>query len=678
MFRISQMMHEVLSPGSMRPIRTPKAPVVIWNLIRRCNLTCRHCYTTSADIDFPGELSSEQAFSVIDDLADYGVPALILSGGEPLLRPDIFELTHYAKNKGMYVGLSSNGTLINEENINAVKAAGYDYVGISIDGNRKTHDYFRRRQGGFDDAMHGLSLCSQNDIKVGLRFTLTKDNFADLPDILDTLREFNIDKFYLSHLNYSGRGRTNRGDDAHYEMTRKAVDMLFENCLEDLSQGINREYVTGNNDADGVYFYHWVKKRYPDKAAHIKKRLLAWGGNSTGKFIANIDNVGNVHPDTFWWNYSIGNVKDKPFSQIWKNTSDPLMQAFRQSPRQLKGRCGNCSYSQICNGNTRVRAYVAYQDPLAEDPGCYLNDEEIKLTNYPTAPLESWPMQKTVRFDPRTTQNNVSPIKFRAKKTNKGKIYLVGAGPGDADLLTVKALRLIQKADVIVYDRLISSEILDQIPKTTQTVFVGKQPSNHSMSQEKINQLLIKLARSNEHVVRLKGGDPFIFGRGGEELEALADAGIPYQVIPGVSAANGCGAYSGIPLTHRDFTQSVTFVTGHSKKNSIPGIDFKSLANVKHTLVFYMGLSSMVEISAGLINAGMSVNTPAAAIQNGTTQQQIIIKGTIASLPDQAKALHTPVLIIVGEVVSLADKLSWFEPDSDTGQICEFVNHEAV
>ena len=678
MFRISQMMHEVLSPGSMRAIRTPKAPVVIWNLIRRCNLTCRHCYTTSADIDFPGELSSNQAFSVIDDLADYGVPALILSGGEPLLRPDIFKLTHYAKNKGMYIGLSSNGTLINEQNISDIKTAGYDYVGISIDGMRKTHDYFRRREGGFDDAMRGLSLCSQNDIKVGLRFTLTKDNFNDLPEIFETLQQFKIDKFYLSHLNYSGRGRTNRGDDAHHEMTRRAVDILFENCLNDISKGINREYVTGNNDADGVYFYHWVKKRFPDKAAHIKKRLLAWGGNSTGKFIANIDNVGNVHPDTFWWNYSIGNVKDKPFSQIWKNTIDPLMLAFRQSPRQLKGRCGNCSYSQICNGNTRVRAYVAHGDPLAEDPGCYLNDQEIKLTNHPTAPLENWPMQKTVRFNPEKPPRNVSPIKFTPKSSSLGQVYLVGAGPGDADLLTVKALRLIQCADVIVYDRLISSEVLDKIPKTTQTVFVGKQPTNHSMSQEKINELLIKLAHSNQHVVRLKGGDPFIFGRGGEELQALAEAGITYEVVPGVSAANGCGAYSGIPLTHRDFTQSVTFITGHNKKDNKLEIDFLSLAKTKHTLVFYMGLSSLSEISAGLIKGGMSAKTPAAAIHNGTTQQQIIIRSTLASLPEKTSELRTPVLIIVGEVVSLADKLSWFEPGNTPALIYEQLNYEAV
>ena len=678
MFRISQMMHEVLSPGSQRAIRTPKAPVVIWNLIRRCNLTCRHCYTTSADIDFPGELTTKQAFAVIDDLADYGVPALILSGGEPLLRPDIFELTQHAKNKGMYVGLSSNGTLINTRNIADIKAARYDYVGISIDGKRKTHDYFRRREGGFDDAMNGLSLCSQNNIKVGLRFTLTKDNHNDLPEILKTLKQFNIDKFYLSHLNYSGRGRTNRGDDAHHEITRKAVDLLFENCLNDLRQGIHREYVTGNNDADGVYFYHWVKKRFPDQAQHIKKRLLAWGGNSTGKFIANIDNVGNVHPDTFWWNYSIGNVKDKPFSQIWKNTQDPLMLAFRQSPRQLKGRCGNCSYSQICNGNTRVRAYVTHNDPLAEDPGCYLSDKEIKLINRPSAPLEDWPMQKTVRFDPTKKQKNVEPIQFTPKHESFGQVYLVGAGPGDVDLLTLKALRLIQCADVIVYDRLISTEILDQIPKTTQTVFVGKQPTNHSMSQKKINELLIKLARSNTHVVRLKGGDPFIFGRGGEELEALALAGIPYQVVPGVSAANGCGAYAGIPLTHRDFTQSVTFITGHSKKDNKLCIDFKHLANAKHTLVFYMGLSSLAEICSNLIRNGMSLSTPAAAIHNGTTQQQIIIQSTLAGLPDKSSELQTPVLIIVGEVVSLADKLSWFKPGYDTQQITESLSNEAV
>ncbi len=674
MFRISQMMQEVLSPGSMRPIRTPKAPVVIWNLIRRCNLTCRHCYSTSADIDFPGELTTEQAKSVIDDLAGYSVPALILSGGEPLLRHDIFELTQYAKSKHLYVGLSSNGTLITENNIKQIKAAGYNYVGISIDGNRENHDYFRRRQGGFDDAMRGLSLCSQNDIKVGLRFTLTKDNFADLEDIIDTLREFNVDKFYLSHLNYSGRGRTNRRDDAHHKMTRTAIDLLFENCLKDLTAGINREYVTGNNDADGVYFYHWVKKRFPEQAETIKRRLVAWGGNSTGKFIANIDNIGNVHPDTFWWNYSIGNVKDKPFSQIWQQTDDPLIHKFRQSPRELKGRCGNCSYSSICNGNTRVRAYVSSGDPMGEDPGCYLTDNEIELKNNPTKALENWLMPKTVRFDPEKTRKKPAKLKLATQTAKNGKVYLVGAGPGDPGLLTVKALTLIQNADVVVHDRLISKGVLDLIPKTTEVINVGKQMSNHSLAQDSINQLLIKLAQTNKSVVRLKGGDPFIFGRGGEELQALVKAGIAHEVVPGISAANGCGAYSGIPLTHRDYTQSVTFVTGHCKEDKLD-LDFNYLANCNHTIVFFMALSSFPKLSSELIRHGLSVNTPAAAIYNGTTESQVVIKGTIQSLPDKTKAMKSPVLIIIGDVVRLAEDLSWFNSEALPDKL---LNYEVV
>ncbi len=671
MFRISQMMHEVLSPGSMRPIRTPKAPVVIWNLIRRCNLTCRHCYSTSADIDFPGELTTSQAKAVIDDLADYGVPALILSGGEPLLRHDIFELTQYAKQKRLYVGLSSNGTLITRENINRIKAAGYDYVGISIDGNRPNHDYFRRREGGFDEAMRGLSLCSQNGIKVGLRFTLTKDNFPDLPDIIDTLREFKVDKFYLSHLNYSGRGRTNRRDDAHHRMTRAAVDMLFENCLIDLEAGINREYVTGNNDADGVYFYHWVKQRFPQQAEHIKQRLTAWGGNSTGKFIANIDNVGNVHPDTFWWNYSIGNVKDQPFSQIWQHTDDTLMQKFRESPRALKGRCGNCSYSQICNGNTRVRAYVSSGDPMGEDPGCYLSDKEIELTDKPTPALKQWSMPKTVRFDPEKFRKRPAKLELATHKPVNGKVYLVGAGPGDPGLLTVKALELIQKADVVIHDRLISNEILDLISKTCEVINVGKQTSNHNLPQQDINQLLIKLAQTNKSVVRLKGGDPFIFGRGGEELQALAKADIAYEVVPGVSAANGCGAYSGIPLTHRDFTQSVTFVTGHNKENKL-NLDFEYLAKSDHTIVFYMALANFTELSRELIRHGMNKSTPAAAIYNGTTNSQTVIKSTLEHLPDKTGQLKPPVLIILGQVVNLADDLSWFLADRINEKILHY------
>ena len=380
MFRISQYMQALANPEPLGPKREPSGPVVIWNLIRRCNLTCKHCYSISADTNFPGELSTEQVFTVMDDLKNYGVPVLILSGGEPLLRPDIFEISRRAKEMGFYVGLSSNGTLITNENIKDIADVNYDYVGISIDGVRETHDVFRQMQGGFDAAMNGIRLCRDHNLKIGMRFTITQDNAEQLPDLLEIMEQERIDKFYLSHLNYAGRGNRNRKDDVFHQMTRNAMDLLFDTCWEDVQAGRKREFVTGNNDADGVYLLMWVRKHFPEKESYMREVLTRWGGNSSGVNISNIDNLGKVHPDTFWWHYDLGNVKDRPFSEIWQDTSDPLMAGLKSRPRPLKGRCGACQYLDICGGNTRVRAHQLTGDPWDEDPACYLDDEEIGVT----------------------------------------------------------------------------------------------------------------------------------------------------------------------------------------------------------------------------------------------------------------------------------------------------------
>jgi len=377
MFRMTQFMKTLAVDTPLGPARKPPGPVVIWNLVRRCNLTCKHCYSISADKDFPGELNTDQVFTVMDDLKSFKVPVLILSGGEPLLRPDIYDISHRAKEMGFYVGLSTNGTLITKDNIKQIADVGYDYVGISIDGMEKTHDYFRRREGAFKESMQGIGLCKENGIKVGMRFTLTQDTAPELPDILDLMDERDIDKFYLSHLNYAGRGNKNRKDDVFHKMTRENMDLLFDRCWEHIQSGKEREFVTGNNDADGVYLMQWVQKRMPEKVAALKTRLEQWGGNSSGVNISNIDNLGNVHPDTFWWNYDLGNVKDRAFSEIWQDTSDPLMAGLKQEQRPLKGRCAACEHKAICGGNTRVRAYSLTSDPWEEDPACYLTDKEI-------------------------------------------------------------------------------------------------------------------------------------------------------------------------------------------------------------------------------------------------------------------------------------------------------------
>lgn len=377
MFRISQYMRELAHPTAVGLKRNPPGPVVIWNLIRRCNLTCKHCYSISADRDFPGELSTSEVFGVMDDLKAFGVPVLILSGGEPLLRPDIFDISQRAKDMGFYVGLSTNGTLIDEKNIGNIAGVGYDYIGISIDGMRETHDNFRRKHGAFDASMKGIHLCQDRSIKVGMRFTMTQDNAHELPQLLQLMEDEDIDKFYLSHLNYAGRGNINRAHDAILDTTRSAMNLLLDTCWRYEAENRPKEFVTGNNDADGVYLLFWVKRHFPDRVAHMRAKLAQWGGNSSGVNIANIDNLGNVHPDTFWWHYNLGNVRKRTFSEIWQDVSDPLMAGLKAKPRRVKGRCGECSYFDICGGNTRVRAYQLSGDPWAEDPACYLSDDEI-------------------------------------------------------------------------------------------------------------------------------------------------------------------------------------------------------------------------------------------------------------------------------------------------------------
>jgi heme d1 biosynthesis radical SAM protein NirJ len=377
MFRISQYMQELAAPTPMGPARKPPGPVVIWNLIRRCNLTCKHCYSISADKDFAGELTTDEVLRTMEDLKAFKVPALILSGGEPLLRPDFFDIAKRSKQLGFYTALSSNGTLIDERMMEKIVPVDFGYVGVSLDGLGATHDKFRRMDGAFDKSLHAIRLCRDAGLKVGVRFTLTQDNYADLPGLLRLVEAEGIDRFYFSHLNYAGRGNKNRKDDAHHRMTRTAMDLLFETCWRHQQEGQQKEFTTGNNDADGVYLLHWVRRKFPERAAHIEAKLRQWGGNASGVNVANIDNLGNVHPDTMWWHYTIGNVRERPFSRIWPDVSDPLMAGLKTSPRPVKGRCAGCAYLGICNGNTRVRAQQLTGDPWAEDPGCYLTDEEI-------------------------------------------------------------------------------------------------------------------------------------------------------------------------------------------------------------------------------------------------------------------------------------------------------------
>jgi len=244
-----------------------------------------------------------------------------------------------------------------------------------------------------------------------------------------------------------------------------------------------------------------------------------------------------------------------------------------------------------------------------------------------------------------------------------GKVWLVGAGPGDPDLLTVKAARLIAQADALVYDHLVGEGIIDLARPDARRIYAGKQASKHTLPQEAINRLLVDLAQQGLSVVRLKGGDPFIFGRGGEELETLVASGIPFEVVPGVTAAAGCAAYSGFPLTHRDHAQSVTFVTGHLRDGTV-NLDWPALAHPRQTVVFYMGIGAAASICTQMIDHGLPATTPAAVIRNGTLPSQQILLATLGTLPQRIAeiGIKPPALIVVGSVVNLHDKLDWFKP----------------
>ena len=378
MFRLSQYMRQLIAPSPVRRGGDGSVkPVVIWNLTRRCNLRCRHCYTVSADVEFPGELSHDQAIGVVDDVAGFGIPALILSGGEPLARRDFFEIAERARESLRFLALSTNGTTIIGEVADRVAEIGFDYVGISLDGIGKTNDWFRGQAGAFDRALAGVRACKKRNIKVGLRFTLTQDNAAQLPELLALADAEGVDKFYLSHLVYAGRGDKHRGEDARWSHSRHAMDLLIDRAWVAESEGLPLEIVTGNNDADAVYLLHWAARHFPEeRVEHLRQHLEAWGGNASGVGVANIDPQGNVHPDTYWSDYTVGSVKKHRFSELW-NGDDPMLAQLRRRPRPLKGRCGECAFKSVCGGNTRIRALQLTGDPWAEDPACYMTDDEI-------------------------------------------------------------------------------------------------------------------------------------------------------------------------------------------------------------------------------------------------------------------------------------------------------------
>lgn len=359
---------------------TGHGPVVVWNTTRTCNLDCTHCYSDSEPKQYEGELSTKEAREFIDNLDHFNVPVLLFSGGEPLIRDDIYELAEYTAKKGIRPTLSTNGTLITRDVAQRLKNIGVGYVGISFDGLPQTHDEFRGTEGAFDQALEGLHNCLDVGQKVGLRFTINRHNYHDLDDIFDLIEAENIPRACLYHLVYSGRGSEMIKEDISKEESRQVMDLIIDRTLEFQKRGLDKEILTVDNHTDGIYIYLRMKEEYPEKAENILKLLKRNGGNRSGIAIANVNWVGDVHPDQFTQNHTLGNVRNRNFSEIWTDTSqNGILAGLKNRKSLLKGRCAECKWLDICNGNFRPRAEALYGDFWQEDPACYLTDEEIGL-----------------------------------------------------------------------------------------------------------------------------------------------------------------------------------------------------------------------------------------------------------------------------------------------------------
>ena len=347
-------------------------PVVVWTSTRRCNLRCMHCYMDAGPDRDAAELTTAQAKAMIDDLAAFGAPVLLFSGGEPLMREDIFQLGRYAAGKGLRTALSTNGTLITAETAARIKDAGFSYAGISLDGLEAANDRFRRSGGAFERTLTGISNCRNAGVRAGLRFTINRHTFKDIEGIFELIEQEEIPRACFYHLVYSGRASSMMKDDLTAQEMRGAMDLIFEKCAS-----TRAEILTVDNHADGVYLYKYLETRDPVRAAEALRLLRINGGNKSGIGIANVDDLGFVHADQFWGGYSFGNVKERKFSEIWSDESDDLLKGLRNRSALLKGKCSRCGFKDLCGGNFRVRAEAVYQDVWQEDPACYLTEEEI-------------------------------------------------------------------------------------------------------------------------------------------------------------------------------------------------------------------------------------------------------------------------------------------------------------
>lgn len=369
--------HSGKLPSHLLQFSADKKPVVVWNMTRRCNLKCVHCYAHAVE-DGQDQISTEQAKIIIDDLANYGAPVMLFSGGEPLVRKDLVELAKHATTKGMRAVISTNGTLITKEKAHELKSVNLSYVGISVDGGEEVHDKFRAVPNSFKKTIQGIENCLAEGLKVGLRFTINKRNVSELPKLFELIRELEVPRICFYHLVYSGRGSELIEEDLSHAETRATVDLIMEKTRDLFETGHPKEVLTVDNHADGPYVWMRLQKEDPKRAANVFELLQFNEGNSSGRGFACISWDGKVHADQFWRHHTFGNVLERPFSEIWEDPTIELLYKMKNKKEHVKGRCSTCRFLNICGGNFRARAEAYYGDIWAPDPACYLTDAEIQ------------------------------------------------------------------------------------------------------------------------------------------------------------------------------------------------------------------------------------------------------------------------------------------------------------
>ena len=357
--------------------RPGMGPVVVWNATKTCNLECVHCYADAQIKRFVGELSTAEAQRMIEDLANFNIAALLISGGEPLVRPDILDLADYAASLGVRVTFSTNGTLIDQKKAERIAKIGVTYCGISVDGGEERHDHFRGRRGAFRETIRGIRNCRAAGIRVGLRFTVTQENLGELPEIFRIVEQENVGRLCIYHLVYSGRGSYLANIDLTVDQKRQMMNGLIEQVDKWNGEGREIEVMTVDNHADAPYIYLQLLERDPERAQSALTLLRNNGGNRSGIAIGAIDSFGMVHPDQFTSHHTLGSIRERPFSEIWKDSRVQLLDGLRRRKELLQGRCATCRWLKVCNGNFRARAEAATGDYWQSDPGCYLLDSEI-------------------------------------------------------------------------------------------------------------------------------------------------------------------------------------------------------------------------------------------------------------------------------------------------------------